>query len=51
MVTTPFVPEDLITDIWRQLRPNLPKHMVTSIDYNPLIIIIMRGPGLVQHVL
>ena len=29
----PFVPEDLITVAWHQLRPTLPQGMATSIDY------------------
>ena len=33
LTALPFVPENLITTAWRQLRPTLPQDMATSIDY------------------
>ena len=33
LTALPFVPENLITTAWRQLRPTLPQNMATFIDY------------------
>ena len=33
LTALPFVPENLITTVWRQLRPTLPQDMATFVDY------------------
>ena len=57
MATTPFMPEDLITTAWRQLRTTLPQDMATSINYYERTWVGTERPaattayGLVQNVL